>query len=106
MVRRCLVARKGGPGSDEKRLLLLQRDFHASDAKVQPGTLAVGRDLYDDALRILEIPYSAATNESGTGGGNGIGAREIVRIVEFVHFTGYDVRAAADVRQGQSGSGK
>src|SRR3954466_15299097 len=85
-----------------KLLLLLHRDFHASDAKVQASAFGAGSDLHDDTLGILQIPYSTAANQSGTGRGSRIGAYEVVHTIELINVRGYDVRAAADVSQSQT----
>src|SRR3954464_3509692 len=89
-----------------KRLLLLHPDFHTSDAEVQAGAFGVGSDLHDDTCRILEIAYATAANQSGTGRGSRIGAREVVHTIEFINVRSYDVRAAADISQSHTGSGK
>src|SRR3954452_12916392 len=87
-----------------KLLLLLQRDFHASDAKVQASAFGVGSDLHDDTCRILEIAYPTAANQSGTGRGSRIGASEVLDLGKLVNFRGYDIRAAANISQSHTGS--
>src|SRR5918995_4985134 len=106
--KRFVAADQRGPPcpAATKRLILLQHDFDASDAKVQAGTFGVGSDLHDDTSGILEIPYSTAANQSGTGRGSRIGAREVLDLGKFVNFRGYDIRATANVSQRQTGSGK
>jgi hypothetical protein len=66
--RKCFVAarlREKVGRTATKRLLLFQRDFHASNAKVQAGTFGVRGGLYNDTFGIFEVPYSAADSVAG-----------------------------------------
>jgi hypothetical protein len=99
--RKCFVAarlREKVGRTATKRLLLFQRDFHASNAKVQAGTFGVRGDLYNNTFGIFEVPYSAASNQGGTGRGSRIGACKIIHIVELVNFRGYNVLTTAKVK--------